>query len=430
MPKSFKIVLAYIISWMFFFPITFTFLPAGINSKMLVAALGVVIYMVKLGRRESEFAISPQLLVMISLAALFSIECYGSITYNNTHDMDYTTYIVSMFVWLGAAYTSCTLIKSAHGNAKIETICYYIVALCVGQAIVALFMTMSPAFFSFLNRFFVVFENTNTWESRLYGLGTSSDTGGIRFALALIALGFLISKNNNTAKDYFIFYICFFIIFAIGNMMSRTTSVGGAIAIGFIIINSIWNSLVNNAHLSSSGLGMFFLSATIVGAITYIAYSYSPVIKELVEFGFEGFFNYAESGEFSTHSSDNLTDMWSVWPDNLKTWLIGDGLFMDPYDKTKFYMRTDVGYARIIFYCGTIGLSLFASFLAYVSISTAKRFNSSAVLFTLILVFQLVVWVKVATDLFFILAFLFFAEQDDENDEEDENNMITDENRI
>lgn len=60
-----------------------------------------------------------------------------------------------------------------------------------------------------------------------------------------------------------------------------------------------------------------------------------------------------------------------VFPDNLKTWIIGDGYFSNPYNTDPFYigtrsrgyyMGTDVGYLRFIFYFGLIGLSAFIAF--------------------------------------------------------------------
>ena len=54
-----------------------------------------------------------------------------------------------------------------------------------------------------------------------------------------------------------------------------------------------------------------------------------------------------------------------VFPDNLKTWLIGDGYFSNPYNIDPYftgrfvggyYMSTDVGYLRFIFYSGLVGI--------------------------------------------------------------------------
>ena len=77
-------------------------------------------------------------------------------------------------------------------------------------------------------------------------------------------------------------------------------------------------------------------------------------------------FSLAESGEWDVGSNEKLKGMY-VFPETFKTWLIGDGFFgattSDPYyigkEWKSFYMDTDVGYLRFIFYFGILGLFTF-----------------------------------------------------------------------
>lgn len=48
--------------------------------------------------------------------------------------------------------------------------------------------------------------------------------------------------------------------------------------------------------------------------------------------------------------------MW-VWPEDVKSWIIGTGLFAN------FVYSTDIGYCRFILYCGLIGFGTFVLFL-------------------------------------------------------------------
>jgi hypothetical protein len=84
----------------------------------------------------------------------------------------------------------------------------------------------------------------------------------------------------------------------------------------------------------------------------------------MIEFGFEGIFSYFESGEFETDSTAKLKSM-IVWPEEPRTWIIGDGYFENSRNDINylgdatvegFYMGTDIGYLRFIFYFGIIGL--------------------------------------------------------------------------
>ena len=50
--------------------------------------------------------------------------------------------------------------------------------------------------------------------------------------------------------------------------------------------------------------------------------------------------------------------MWKTIPDNLKTWIIGDARYVDSVNGG-YYMHTDVGYLRVLWYGGVIGLFLY-----------------------------------------------------------------------
>ena len=111
-----------------------------------------------------------------------------------------------------------------------------------------------------------------------------------------------------------------------------------------------------------------------------------------------------------------------VFPDNLKTWLIGDGYMenprIDPYYTGKihggYYMSTDIGYLRFIFYFGIVGLFLFQLFLWKTTQVCVQRFRGYALLFLMILAVNMIGWVKVSTDIFLVFAlFLCVPEEED-----------------
>ena len=69
---------------------------------------------------------------------------------------------------------------------------------------------------------------------------------------------------------------------------------------------------------------------------------------KVVMWAFEMFINYGSDAGLSSASTDRLKEMY-VYPTSLKTYLIGDGLFNL---KDHYYMETDVGYLRLLFYGG------------------------------------------------------------------------------
>ena len=91
---------------LYFFPFGLKALP-GLNTKMIVAAAGLVVYLFRLGRQR-DGSVNRDIFLLSLIAALVSLIGLFSITYNNTPDYAYATYIVSMWVWIGGATWWCS----------------------------------------------------------------------------------------------------------------------------------------------------------------------------------------------------------------------------------------------------------------------------------------------------------------------------------
>ena len=147
-----------------------------------------------------------------------------------------------------------------------------------------------------------------------------------------------------------------------------------------------------------------------------------------LRFAFEGFFNWTETGEWSTASTDKLNNEMWIWPSDTRTWLIGSGLF------ESFVYSTDIGYCRFILYCGLLGFSIFSVFFIYNAYAFNRKFEDVSFLAFLLLVLTFVIWIKVATDIFQIYALLFCAdmvfdsdsELEDTNESEDSDSSAAD----
>ena len=66
-------------------------------------------------------------------------------------------------------------------------------------------------------------------------------------------------------------------------------------------------------------------------------YNASAAFRENVRFAFEGFFSLAEKGTWDVHSNNILKNMY-VFPDNIKTWIIGDGYMENPRSTDPYYV--------------------------------------------------------------------------------------------
>lgn len=138
-------------------------------------------------------------------------------------------------------------------------------------------------------------------------------------------------------------FVAFFSV--VGVLFGRTYFIILAMTIIYIYI-------LNDFSFRSSlkDLMCVFVPIFVIGFI-FMFYLISTNEKAL-NWVFELFINYFSKGSLSSESTDSLYKMF-VLPDNLRTWLIGDGMAFDSMGS--FYMNSDVGYIRSVFYWGIIG---------------------------------------------------------------------------
>lgn len=77
-------------------------------------------------------------------------------------------------------------------------------------------------------------------------------------------------------------------------------------------------------------------------------------------------------------------------------------------------MGTDVGYLRFIFYFGLIGLAAIVGFMAKATTICMDRFEQYKKLFLLLLLATFVIWFKVSTDLFPVLALFLMVKPEED----------------
>ena len=408
---------------LYIFPVTFTFFPMA-NSKMVMAFVGlIVLFLGAVSKRSIH--IWKDVIVMVALSILVSLIGMASMSINNTNDNSYATYFVSMAVWLVAAFVVCQSIYMIHGTISTKLLCSYFIAVCVCQCVISLGVEFSDIVKRFIDTIAYQGQEGLTKGNRLYGLGASLDTAGIRFSISLIMIIYLACNDDSSLKYNvtILYVISFCLIAVVGNMIARTTLVGVILSLILLVFFKRKTWMLLNFRVVLIVLLFILLSSISL----FNLYNNNEKVYELIRFGFEPFFNYFGGGDFATSSNMMLRDMY-VFPDNFKTWIIGDGYFMnpnthDPYyvgqsSVQGFYMGTDVGYLRLIFYFGLIGLLTFMIFLVHVTQSCCRHIPEDKILFVSILVLGFIIWLKVATDLFFVMAlFICMANMSHRDDE-------------
>jgi len=407
--KFILIVFCGIITSFYYFPVEFTFIPSFLNTKLMLAVIGAPVFlfhMIKMG----EIKISKELFVSSIIAIIFSLVGLFSVDYNHSSDYTYVSYIFSMWIWFLASYLIITLVCIVHGYVSFRLIVDYLMFICLIQCFLALAIEFNPEFKILVNKYFrnadVSTEFLNEVK-RLYGIGATVDTAGIRFSIVLIMISVFVSEYKSiysNQKLLFRYLLAFMIISGIGNIISRTTSIGMITGIVYLMykFNPIgWSISITKLKVWKTFILLIFL-VSLSGIYFYNNYI---EFRNLLRFGFEGFFNWYETGTWYTDSTNKLNNEMWLWPEpnDIKTWLIGSASFTDLH-VSGLKKITDIGYCRFIFYCGFIGLSTFTFFFLYLANSMRKKFYNFKYLFLLLFIMGLIVWVKVSTDLFLVYA--------------------------
>ena len=414
-----------IVTSFFFFPFEFTFLP-GLNTKMLLAAMGLVLFVARAAASRSA-SLDRDFFVLIVFASIVSLSGIISVVYNATTDLSYASYVVSFFVWMGGAYFVVSSIRFLHGQVTPLMVINYLAAICVVQCVIALLIRRNPLVKDFVDSFLGGDGLMGKLDNRMYRIGCALDVAGLKFSCVLVAISFVVMNGLCQPKlQTTIYWIAYLVIAVVGNMIGRTTSVGVVVSLIYILVHCIFYGY--REFLKSRVLPLLLLMVALLPLLIYL-YNNSPKTREDLRFGFEGFFSLAETGRWETNSNNRLSDMF-VLPDNPKTWIIGDGYFDKPYsdpnfngdNPTEFYKGTDVGYLRFIYYFGVIGLISFVVFFLVAFWECALRHRKYAILFLMILTINYIVWVKVSSDIFLI--FSLFLCIPSESDEGTEQNVI------
>lgn len=409
--KILAMIFTGIIVSFYYFPFEFSFLP-GLNTKMGLAVVGIFLAVLNLiCKREMKFP--PNLVRLEALAVMVSVVGFVAVIANNTPDYAYATYFVSMTVWLSGAYAVCSLIKAVHKELTVEKMTIYITCVCIAQCILALIIDSNLLVKTIVDTYIMQDQYFLNEVERLYGIGASLDTAGVRFSACLILLISVINRNKQqmTNTVLLISVIAFVFISVVGNMIARTTIVGVMLSLIYALF-VFRPTRVSYGFLHLTRVVLLVLLVAI--PLSVYLYNNSPQFHQLSRFAFEGFFSLVETGEWEIDSNERLKAM-IVFPDNVKTWIIGDGYFANPYNTDPtyvgyqpggYYMGTDIGYCRFIFYFGLIGLFAFSSFLILVAKECIALLPDYKMPLLFILLLGFIIWLKVATDVFLVFALL------------------------
>ncbi len=403
----------------YFHPVFFTAYPFY-NTKVMLAVLGGGVLVFNTIRTK-DYTLSKGLLNALMIAGVFALVNYISLIINQTEDYSYTSYPVTVLVWVIGAYGAINFIRWTHHKVTIELVVRYLAGVGAFHSILSQLIDKNDAVKDIVTSIFYVSPDMEEM-GRLYSFGVALDPSGVRFAVTLIMIAGVLTLSKVVKKSISLmvfYFLCFVIISVLGNIISRTTTVGmGLGLLIFVLSTGLYKFVIKVGKIKTMRVLGIVLALGI--PLTIYFYNTNASFRDQVEYGFEGFFNFFESGDFETGSTDVLATMW-VWPQDNKTWIIGSGVFLSKAGDFTYF--SDIGYCRFVFYSGLIGLTVFGLYFIYNAVHFSIRYPRYKYIFLLMIVVTFVVWTKVATDIFQLYA-LFYAFTDEEelyaSDEDEE----------
>ncbi|WP_337480930.1 hypothetical protein [Prevotellamassilia timonensis] len=389
----------------------FVFIPFGVNRFFGVLGLFVFFADAKAKHKiidSSRASLKKIIKTLIPVVVL----SFVSLVLNGTSDIYFPKYTLSIILGFFAAYFWAYLLYKFYSEVDINTICNYYTTVVVLFVAIAFICFLQPSVYDTLVSYerideIALISMERTEGTRLIGIGANFFTAAVINGTLLILLAAYIVSYNHSTKHMVVLIVSYALITVLGMMMARTTLFGALLGFVIILINIISST---RKFFKITGSLLIILILLFIMLDTFGMYS-SDKMDTLTSFGFEMFENKQQNGgKFETSSMHSLYRMWNTIPSDIKTWIIGDGLWED---HGFYYKNVDLGYLRNLWYFGLLG-SFFIYRFYYKTIKTIfiekAIFNSNhrLVAYALIM-FVVVINAKGPGDLFFSIIPFYFV---------------------
>lgn len=347
--KSFVFILHFLLLFFLFFG----FNLLGINTRFIATGILCLLLLIlppcrnrflKLLKVKASRRILTSLFLYLLVVTIIPLA-------HETSDFNYVDSIFKLIIF----YIDCLILDSLLFLYKKSKSIEMLNWIFIVQSLIIFIAFASPSFLMLVQKF--QFENIKEVSAQYLDYGTfrglalaGEQFHGLTVVYGLMSI-FVMKMYVESKSVKFLFVIL--ALFAANMFVGRTGFVGFALAIVYLILEegkkTFW--IIMKA---------FVICILVVCAI----YSFLPEsIKLLLDdsvfrFAFQLFYNYKESGQADTSSTNRVLEMWTEHF-SFFTFLVGDGKFLNA--NGSYYRHVDIGYLRQLFYGGFVfvGYSLY-----------------------------------------------------------------------
>jgi len=405
---------SFLIVFLYIYSIEFVSVPFALGTRVFIGLIGAVVFVLRIRTSSWLLPIDSSVLTVFRPLAFISMVSLLSIAINSTDDYEFLfKYQISIALIFFAGYAVNFFIERFDNyGPKGMTLMSLVINVVLVQNLLALLMFFVSDLRSFLVSIQVVsdFEQSVLDEQgafRLVGFGSKFFGSGVVNGYALLLIGYILRFTSQSRKQRNIYVLKYLAILVLGMMMARTTMVGAllSVIIMFWPVHGLKEVLIALRLFRQIALIFVSLLLLVLVAI-WVNPSIVDTFEILFNFGFEMVWNYLDGNSLATNSTSELLEMYK-WPSSYLTYFIGDGWYFDPNDSS-YYMQTDVGILRLVFYYGIPGLMLFCIFQFRVLMLSFSALKQGSTLIALFFVYFLILSLKGFSDLFFLNVLFYF----------------------
>lgn len=391
-PSIFSVFLLFI----YIYPLYIYGVPLSTRVIYALLGFGVILH----GRYVKLSLLNP----LKGLIPMFIMSLFTGII-NRTFDFSFAKYCISVLIFFFAAFFLYNILSHILKKKKwldLDFLIKLFIIVVTLQSIISILMFIVPNLTEILYAIFPIPEGEKaTVEGlaglRLIGLGSYFFAAGIIHGLSLIFIVYLYLKNKINKKWIVIYIFNFFV----GLLMARTTVIGFAMSLLFMAIWKPLNIFYIKQKFKWGTLLIILFIVALLGMLVVVS-------EDVLKWAFEFFYNYSGSGSFESASTNTLKDMY-VFPTYFFTYILGDGKYN--LSDGSYYMSTDVGYLRLLYYGGIPMVVSYYFFMLY-TIKYIIKYNPSIIdkyLYYILFLYILIINFKGLGDLnpVFILIYVF-----------------------
>lgn len=359
-----NIIIFVLLLFFYFFSVQFIGIPLA--TRTFLGLLGCLALFFKRHIQCSLFRPLSGLLLYFAIIIFVSVV---NINIDTNFIADTLLYLLYFF---GSYFLIFVLPFRGKNGDDPATLIKLIVLVIALHSLVSLVLFLIPDLNQFV-RSFLYFSETdiNRMEGqeqhRMIGFILSYFGAGALNGLALILISYLFLSNAMHRKT--LWAILYVFILTTGILLARTVLIGFIISICFIII---WKRKSMTLLWLKLKWGVI-ISILVVSGVGFL---YVFVDENVLMWAFEIFINLHNSGELSSSSLSIMMDMYK-FPSDLDTWIFGDGRYV--MTNGRYYMDTDIGFCRLLFY-GGVPITLAFFYIQYCFIREINKFNHSELL--------------------------------------------------